>query len=340
MVDISELEGTFKSQQLAALAVLVVLLLLIIAGLNARKRNDQTATRSAWQSLVGLDNRASTSRTVAFVWTLLVGYCLLTLVLIANLAPTAASPVPPGSIPVGWIEAAFQPLSQTILIQLGIPLGSAIAAKLIVSQKIKSGTQQKAVSNERASVGQLVTDDDGNVDLVDLQYVLFSLIAALFVLLQFIEHPSRGIGIVPEVFVTLTGASAAIFVGNKMLQNNQAKVDPLIATTAAPGSSVLLTGSNLIVGDSGRSGSQANITLSPVDSDLPAPPPIPTDEGSDASRVSFKIPSWLPPDSLWKVTLTTNAGSPVSCPSSLRIMPGPTEKGAGYPHSGWVKVSR
>ena len=321
MPDISTLQGVFKPQQIGAGIVLAVLLVMIMVGLRQRRDAQPASARSVWRSLVGLDNRASTSRTMALLWTVLVAYCLLTLVLIATLAPVAGTPIPHGRIPVGWIDAAFQPLSSSILVQLAIPLGSAVAARVVVGQKVQDGSQQKAVSERPASISQLVTDDSGNLDLVDLQYVLFNTIAALFVLLQFTAHPSRGIGIVPPVFAALTGLSAAVFVGNKMLSNNAARLDPLLTTATSAGAQLLLTGDNLRVGGAGGTSQVPTVVLNPVDSDLAAPPEIAADPGSTGRVLSFTVPADLPPDSEWRVTVVTDAGWPVTSPTTLHVLP-------------------
>src|SRR5947207_10722933 len=120
--DISGLNGHFAAQQAWAAALLLIFFRLIAIGLrsvgwgSSKSQVDDSASESparitiGWgrlSSLVGLDNRVSTSRTIALLWTIVVGYCLLALVLIATASHSSANPIPPGQIPDGFIEAAL-----------------------------------------------------------------------------------------------------------------------------------------------------------------------------------------------------------------------------------------
>ena len=51
--------------------------------------------------------------------------------------------------------------------------------------------------------------DDGNTDLADTQYVLFNVIAAFIVVVEFLRAPLNGPPDIPAFLAVLTGASAA-----------------------------------------------------------------------------------------------------------------------------------
>jgi hypothetical protein len=169
--------------------------------------------------VVGKDKRLSTSKTIATVWTLVVGATLFAMVYAAlrdhgkSLSATDASKV------VGQYAVLF-----------GGPLGAAILAKTIVTgQNAKDPSAKPASTTGKAKVSDLIANDAGNTDLGDLQYVLFNAIALLFVLGTFIHHPIGGLPHIPDVLLGLTSVSAVGYVGKKMLPNETAiaaKLDP------------------------------------------------------------------------------------------------------------------
>src|ERR1019366_4921606 len=116
--------------------------------------------------------------------------------------------------------AQFQTLvgntSPLYLIFLGGPFAAAIIAKSVVSGAVDNGDQQRSQANA-PRVADVFSDDDGNTDLVDLQYVLFNLIVAGIVLAQFLHAPGFGAPVVPSFLAGLTSASAATYVAHKGL---------------------------------------------------------------------------------------------------------------------------
>ena len=317
MPDISQLTGFFRAQQVIAGILLVLLVLTIYFGVRGAA-GAATAGQKRLRALVGLDNRASTSRTTALMWTVVVGYCLLTLVLIALLVPTATNPPGANTIPVGWAGAAFRPLSSALLVQLGIPVASAVVSQIVVSSKVQAGTLQKTASPTAPAAGQLITDDSGNLQIADLQYVLFNAIAALYVLTQFIWHPARGVVDIPAVFGTLIGGSAVVYLGNKMLSSNPPVAGSLLATATTPGGRVTVTGRNLL-GGNGSAGDCAQIALTPVDQDVAAPDQFPAERDSTDTAVTFTVPD-LPLGSRWQVAIVTPANAVAPVPGTLRIL--------------------
>ena len=153
--------------------------------------------------LVGSDNRTSTSKATAALWTLIVAYFFVTMALV-----------------LGFDYAKFQTLvgdtSPIYLIFLGGPFAAAVIAKAVVSGAVANGDQQRSQA-DAPRVADVFSDDDGNTDLVDLQYVLFNLIVAGIVLAQFLHAPGFGAPTVPSFLAGLTSASAATYVANKGL---------------------------------------------------------------------------------------------------------------------------
>src|SRR6185436_5044084 len=169
--DISGLNGHFAAQQVWAAVLLAAFFLLILIGLRivswtgSKSQVDDSASESparitiGWgrlSSLVGLDNRVSTSRTIALLWTIVIGYCLLALVLIATASHSSATPTPPGHIPDGFIEAALKPLAPAYIVLLGAPFAAAAGASAIVGQRVKNNRLQKSKSMSRPNPLQVV----------------------------------------------------------------------------------------------------------------------------------------------------------------------------------------
>jgi hypothetical protein len=151
---------------------------------------------------LGQDKRVSTSKTIAAVWTLLLGAVLFGFVW-ANLFnhPQALSNT--GNI-VGQYAVLF-----------GGPLGSAILAKQIVTSQVAKNPSIKPAGT--ASAKDLIANDVGNTDLGDLQYVLFNTVALFFVISTLMHSPLSGLPRIPDVLLGLTSVAAAGYVGKKAL---------------------------------------------------------------------------------------------------------------------------
>ena len=347
--DISGLNGHFAAQQAWAAALLVVFFLLIFIGLRivswagSKSQADDSASESparitiGWgrlSSLVGLDNRVSTSRTIALLWTIVVGYCLLALVLIATASHSSATPIPTGQIPDGFIEAALKPLAPAYVVLLGAPFAAAAGASAIVGHRVNNDRLQKSKSTSRPNPLQVVADDDGNLDLVNLQYTLFNLIAATFVLTQFIPHPARGIPDIPAALAVLTGVSAAVYTSNKAATSNPATITDVLTPSVRPGQLATIAGQNLVVtpDPSNPAGDAANTTVSliPVrdqaesDSIAGADHPVAHSVAVNAKEatpdtVTFRIPPELP-TGRWNVRVRTNAGGSAIIRNRLTVL--------------------
>jgi hypothetical protein len=193
-VALSVFRATNKGMVRIGLSGGIVVALLVVGG----------AWLAAGRSVfTGEDNRISTSKTIATVWTMVVAGGLLGMVY-AKLAGHPGALVTTGrSGVVGQYAVLF-----------GGPLGAAIAAKGIVNQQVSNNPSAKSQAGS-PSPGDLVNDDAGNTDLGDLQYVLFNLVALVYVVGSVYVTPLHGLPKIPDVLLGLTSVSAAGYVGKK-----------------------------------------------------------------------------------------------------------------------------
>ena len=196
-----------------ALAVLVVgipVIALIARGLwwalRGRPERGQKPTLWWGRSLVvGEDNRVSTSKTTALIWTYSLAAALLSFLIARWLGHSAAFHV-----------LTTQGLNAQYAVLIGGPFGAAILAKGIVSSQVASGQAAKTPA-DAPTPAQLVQDDNGQADLGDLQYVLFNFVALAFFYGELLRAPQLGMPTIPDVLVGLASVSAAGFVGKKVL---------------------------------------------------------------------------------------------------------------------------
>lgn len=360
--DISQLEGQFVVDQVIAVALLAAALLLILLGMGlvawrAAKSFRMTGVskrsltgalpdglvvtdRRRWHLLIGLDNRASTSRAVALLWTGVVAYCLLTLTFVATAKHSTANPVPPGQIPKRWVEVAFQPVGTTYLIALGAPFAAALAARAIVGARVANGTLQKSMAAS-ASLLDVVTGDSGDVDLVDLQYVLFNVITVVFVLTQFAPHPARGMVDIPPALAYLSGLSAALYTGNKLVVSNPAQLTKVVTPSVVPGGRAIIAGLNLVIApDPGTPGAHQKtlVTLSHPKPRLPSPAAVRPDAVT-ANQLIFTVPTDTPVGNDWDVSIRTNAGGIATLYGGLDVVAAPSPPNGGSALVGGIGIA-
>jgi hypothetical protein len=162
-------------------------------------------TRFLLSLINGTDNRWSTSKASALLWTYAVLFAFLAILLhtrghgLDNLK-----------------------LSDQYLLLLGIPAATAVSAKAITQSKVANGDLVKPLAAKPAGVsgvGQLFSADDGRADLLDSQYFAFSLVLLLYFLLQFLTGESTVLPKLPDTLVGLTGVSAVGYVAKKGVIN-------------------------------------------------------------------------------------------------------------------------
>ena len=97
------------------------------------------------------------------------------------------------------------------------------------------------------AVGQAVTDDAGNADLVDSQYLLFNLVALIYFLGAFFMDPTAGFPNIPTLLFTLTSASAAGYVANKAAINAPPAISGISPQIAKAHDPIEVFGTNLLL---------------------------------------------------------------------------------------------
>ncbi len=208
--------------------------------------------------LVGKDHRTSTSKTVAFAWTLAIGFGLVSLLVADWLGDST-----------GWDNQVKSGLQEEYLLLLGGPFAAAILAK--TSAVAHSGTEGKPPGPAgAASPAQLITNDEGDTDLGDFQYLFFNVIALAFLLGRFIGDIDNGFPDLPPLLTGLTLTSAGSYAAKKFIQQARPTLTSVIPSTASPGTDVQIYGINLLVPAS----------VSPSGTDLPPTVSIGTKTGT------------------------------------------------------------
>ncbi len=188
--------------------------------------------------LNGRDGRWSTSKASAVLWTYAVWFAFITILLHTN-----------GK----GLEHAV--LKQQYLLLLGLPVAAAVVAKGITQSKVESGKiaskqPDGAETNPLAGIGQLVTDDSGQPDLLDFQYFGFNLILLGYFFTRFLGEQALGLPELPDTLVALSGVSATGYLGKKGLQQETNPVITAIDPPAAgPGELITVRGAKLATKD-------------------------------------------------------------------------------------------
>jgi hypothetical protein len=188
------------------------------------------ARRSGLKSLViGTDGRASTSKLQAVMWTyalLLVFFYML--FLNRTLWHGAATPTLPS--PSGVFDKFVHgPLQPEYFALLGLPVAAAVVAKALTTGKAASGQLTKSASESRgvgAGIAEIVSNDTGQADLVDIQYFAFNVVALLYFLVQFATvtaaDPGKGLPTIPPTLLALAGVSTTSYLVKKALETGVA----------------------------------------------------------------------------------------------------------------------
>lgn len=249
--------------------------------------------------LTGFDNRISTSKTIALMWTPVVAYIISTLAYVAI-----------GRRSYGLWEALVGSPVGFYLIVLGGPFAAAVGAKSVVSTGVASGRIQKPSAKD-PKLADLFSDDHGDVDVVDTQYLFFNVVAIVIVLAQFIDRPGFGAPQIPGFLAALTGASAATYLTNKALQTGGPVISSVAPLQARIGQAVRIFGTSLYAPASADAHTAVTVGGNAA-----------TDIAPTASYVEFRVP---PPgtgayaSTPQQVVLTTVAGIVATSPDGLSV---------------------
>ncbi|KIF06957.1 hypothetical protein PL81_04665 [Streptomyces sp. RSD-27] len=176
--------------------------------------------------VTGRDGRLSTSTTLALAWTVILVWLLLA---ILGYGLTAGGGV-------AWFRGEHGPLASLTSVYLpllGGPYIALIAAKTVVGIRVENGTlakpAPKPTATGRRPLRELIANDSGRTDLMDLQYVALSAVTMLYVVLFFLSDVGGGLPDLPSEIWALTGAPAGAYLVNKMATRG----NPVITHAAA-----------------------------------------------------------------------------------------------------------
>ncbi len=238
--------------------------------------------RPFWYVVLGEDNRVSTSKVQFALWTVALAYALLVIAF-------HDAVYPPGS------------LDPRYLLLLGFPAGAAVSAKAITTGQINNGTSSKTtISAKGKSLGtalsEIVSNDQGDLDLGDAQYFLFNLVALTAFFIAFFHSPVS-LPVLPDTLVGLTSASAAAYVAKKATSTT-APAPPLTLTAVSPqkgaaGAPVSVFGSGLVNTASADGGSpevtMGGLTAPPRGKSSAVMAPVTVPEGLPAGPVDVRV---------------------------------------------------
>jgi hypothetical protein len=226
--------------------------------------------------VLGADGRTSTSKTFVFLWTLLVGWALIALLIAGQFVTThgcvhhphpavACRGLPLALMQVGWRHFLDGPLSGTYLVLLGIPGAAAVGAKQITQSSVNGNgfktPKPKKGSRPIARVTEIFSADDGTTDIGDFQYVIFNLITAIYFVTQFVHPDGTGLPTIPDTLLGLTGVSASVYIGKKAVTNNQPTVSGVFPLPLHDGRQFTVLGTGLAVDPASPTEAQPQITI-------------------------------------------------------------------------------
>ncbi|MFJ3925489.1 hypothetical protein [Streptomyces sp. NPDC090022] len=161
--------------------------------------------------LTGRDGRLSTSTTLAFAWTVILVWLLITTLGYGLAAGGGIDYFTAPNGPLSSLTSVYLPL-------LGGPYVALIAAKTVVGVRIQNGTLNKpaATGDHTPTARDLIANDSGRTDLLDLQYVALSLVTMAYVAAFFLTDVGAGLPRLPDEIWALTGAPAGAYLVNKI----------------------------------------------------------------------------------------------------------------------------
>ncbi|HET9105106.1 MAG TPA: hypothetical protein VFN55_17285 [Solirubrobacteraceae bacterium] len=236
----------------------------------------------------GQDGRTSTSKTFIFMWTLLVGWALIALLiageftgvhrcLVAGHATAAAltrstsacarAGDPVGLLQAGWFHFLRAGLAGGYLVLLGVPAAAGVAAKGITQSRVQNGTAVKQPTTRQgatARVAEIFSADDGTTDIGDLQYVIFNVITAGYFVAQFLNPDGSGLPMMPDTLLGLTSVSASLYVGKKAIADTQPQVTGVFPMPLRDGQTFTVIGAELTVDPASPTDARPQVSIDGV----------------------------------------------------------------------------
>ncbi|MER5416459.1 hypothetical protein [Streptomyces virginiae] len=175
--------------------------------------------------VTGRDGRLSTSIVLALAWTVILVWLLLAILGYGLTAGGGIAYFRGADGPLSTLTTVYLPL-------LGGPYVALIAAKAVVGLRVEHGSMAKPAAKPtesgRRPLRELIANDSGRTDLVDLQYVVLSAVTMLYVVLFYLADVGGGLPRLPAEMWALTGAPAGAYLVNKMA----VRANPVITNVA------------------------------------------------------------------------------------------------------------
>lgn len=191
--------------------------------------------------VVGGDGRASTSKLQVVLWTFAVVY-VFAFLLVWGRSSGCEGENPKSQVcreaatgRAAFENATDQALQPEYYVLLGFPLAAAVAAKALTSNKVIDGSVTKPplepdTKGLSEGLAEIVSNDKGEIDLLDFQYFAFNLLTLAFFAIEFLAHPARGLPDLPPTLIALSGIAAATYTTKKGLETARPAI-----TAVAPG---------------------------------------------------------------------------------------------------------
>ncbi|MFD7774859.1 hypothetical protein [Streptomyces sp. NPDC059753] len=184
----------------------------VVGGLLTGAAYVHRATGGVLAPVVGEDNRLSTSRAVAACWVLVVVYAVL--VLAGELA--GASGHRERDALISGLELAR---GAGVVTVLAVVCGVAVLVRRVVGLRVVGQRLQK-VRADRPRAADLLADDSGRGTFADIQYVLISAVALVFVAVRLARRPGQ-LPDLPWGLALLVLVSAATYLAAKYAEGGR-----------------------------------------------------------------------------------------------------------------------
>ena len=185
---------------------------LVVAGALTAASWFHRARGGALAPVIGEDNRLSTSRAVAVSWVLFVAYAVL--VLAGRLA--AASDHAERDALISGLELAR---GAGVVTVLAVVCAIAVLVRRVVGLRVLGQRLQKLPA-DRPRAADLLTDDSGRGTFADIQYVVISAVALVFVAVRLARRPDQ-LPDLPWGLAVVVLISAATYLAGKYAEGGR-----------------------------------------------------------------------------------------------------------------------
>jgi hypothetical protein len=175
--------------------------------------------------IVGGDGRVSTSLLQTTAWTYALLYAFLDLLLLGWHVVDRPGTPHLAKYSAGFGKLIAQQLRPEYFVLLGIPVSAAVFAKAMYSSKSANNQITKTTSGQYGvltGIAEAIGNDQRQVDLLDLQYTAFNVIALIYFFAVFfgntITHPAQGLTSIPPTLLALSGVSGAAYAAKKAVE--------------------------------------------------------------------------------------------------------------------------